>query len=259
MLTLDVYFSSLFFTLDLESDAVSLKDFVEDRSPGDTGKRPILQTTAHPKETSHSKSANEVMTKASKNPFGKAVSTLKSQSVTKVKGQSSQSMRIKESSSNMSLSSKTSKSTSSLGINISSTAISQSDSRLALETMASSKKELPRNESLRWENVCSDSDEEQERLKLYKLNRRKRYLAAANKKYSDWIATLSGSTHSLSTISNHHMEGDYSTSTDSIKHSNSGTTNSYMKTINTIQEGFVPGVRQDISLRSSGSQMMLNC
>lgn len=32
------------------------------------------------------------------------------------------------------------------------------------------------NESLRWDNPCSNPDEEQERIRLYKYNRRKRYL-----------------------------------------------------------------------------------
>ena len=46
------------------------------------------------------------------------------------------------------------------------------------------------NRTLRWENALEDSDDEANRLKQYKINRRKRYLAAANKKYSDWLKTL---------------------------------------------------------------------
>ena len=46
------------------------------------------------------------------------------------------------------------------------------------------------NSTLRWEHACSDSDEESERIKQYKIGRRKRYLAASNKKYSDWLKTL---------------------------------------------------------------------
>ena len=34
------------------------------------------------------------------------------------------------------------------------------------------------NEALRWSNVCSDSEEEEERLRLYKENRRRRYIDA---------------------------------------------------------------------------------
>ncbi len=34
------------------------------------------------------------------------------------------------------------------------------------------------NDTLRWDNVCSDSEEETERLRLYKENRRKRYIDA---------------------------------------------------------------------------------
>ena len=46
------------------------------------------------------------------------------------------------------------------------------------------------NKTLRWDNECSNSDDEKERINEYKLNRRKRYLAAANQKYSDWLKTL---------------------------------------------------------------------
>lgn len=42
------------------------------------------------------------------------------------------------------------------------------------------------NESLRWENILEDSEEERERMRLYKLNRRKRYLAAAVAKGLGW-------------------------------------------------------------------------
>ncbi|XP_078680789.1 uncharacterized protein LOC144915874 isoform X2 [Branchiostoma floridae x Branchiostoma belcheri] len=37
------------------------------------------------------------------------------------------------------------------------------------------------NESLRWEDPCEDTEDEEERLRIYKMNRRKRYLAAAQK------------------------------------------------------------------------------
>lgn len=34
------------------------------------------------------------------------------------------------------------------------------------------------NDTLRWHNVCSDSEEEEERLRIYKEKRRKRYAEA---------------------------------------------------------------------------------
>lgn len=43
-------------------------------------------------------------------------------------------------------------------------------------------------ESLRWENVLSDSDEEKERIRLYKINRRKRYLAFAQAQGLGWTS-----------------------------------------------------------------------
>lgn len=44
------------------------------------------------------------------------------------------------------------------------------------------------NESLRWEGVLEDPDQERERLKIYKMNRRKRYLAAAQAKGLGWVS-----------------------------------------------------------------------
>ncbi|ELU13658.1 hypothetical protein CAPTEDRAFT_190235 [Capitella teleta] len=41
------------------------------------------------------------------------------------------------------------------------------------------------NESLRWDAVLSDSEEESNRIKIYKRNRRKRYLDASNKNASN--------------------------------------------------------------------------
>ncbi|KAI8749230.1 NK-tumor recognition protein [Biomphalaria glabrata] len=41
-------------------------------------------------------------------------------------------------------------------------------------------------ESLRWDNILEDTEEEKERIRLYKLNRRKRYLAAAQAKGLAW-------------------------------------------------------------------------
>ncbi|XP_005102662.1 uncharacterized protein LOC101854102 [Aplysia californica] len=47
------------------------------------------------------------------------------------------------------------------------------------------------NESLRWDNVLEDSEEERERIKVYKINRRKRYLAAAQAKGLGWALNYS--------------------------------------------------------------------
>ena len=57
------------------------------------------------------------------------------------------------------------------------------------------------NESLRWDNVLDDPEAEAERIRIYKINRRKRYLAAVNKSYSDWLNNNNSSnlstTHSM--------------------------------------------------------------
>ena len=42
-------------------------------------------------------------------------------------------------------------------------------------------------ESLRWENELADEEKEEERLHIYKMNRRKRYLAAAQEKGLGWV------------------------------------------------------------------------
>ncbi|XP_041349953.1 protein LIAT1-like [Gigantopelta aegis] len=44
-----------------------------------------------------------------------------------------------------------------------------------------------RNENMRWDGALDDSDAEQERLEQYKINRRKRYLAAASSKGLGWV------------------------------------------------------------------------
>ncbi|KAK3691188.1 hypothetical protein RRG08_039046 [Elysia crispata] len=46
-------------------------------------------------------------------------------------------------------------------------------------------------ESLRWENILEDSEEERERIRVYKINRRKRYLAAAQAKGLGWALNQS--------------------------------------------------------------------
>ena len=45
-----------------------------------------------------------------------------------------------------------------------------------------------KNESLRWDNPAENSEEEEERIRVYKMNRRKRYLAAAQAKGLGWVA-----------------------------------------------------------------------
>lgn len=44
------------------------------------------------------------------------------------------------------------------------------------------KAKAEKNESLRWDSPCDDPEEELERIRIYKMNRRKRYLAAAQAK-----------------------------------------------------------------------------
>lgn len=46
------------------------------------------------------------------------------------------------------------------------------------------------NETLRWSNICSDSEDEEERLKVYKENRRKRYAEAMQVKIVQRISGL---------------------------------------------------------------------
>ena len=43
--------------------------------------------------------------------------------------------------------------------------------------------------SLRWEYETLDAKSEEDRLRVYKLNRRMRYLASSSQSYSDWLAT----------------------------------------------------------------------
>ncbi|XP_022093245.1 protein LIAT1-like isoform X1 [Acanthaster planci] len=47
------------------------------------------------------------------------------------------------------------------------------------------------DESLRWDNVCSDPEQEAERIRVYKINRRKRYLAESLRKRQDKESVLS--------------------------------------------------------------------
>ncbi|CAH1800373.1 unnamed protein product [Owenia fusiformis] len=50
-----------------------------------------------------------------------------------------------------------------------------------------------KNESLRWDNALDDEALEIERIRVYKLNRRKRYLAEAQAKGISWASPLSSS------------------------------------------------------------------
>lgn len=50
---------------------------------------------------------------------------------------------------------------------------------------------ISNNESLRWDGALEDSEEERERIRLYKINRRKRYLAAAQAKGLSWALNCS--------------------------------------------------------------------
>ena len=59
-----------------------------------------------------------------------------------------------------------------------------------------------RQESLRWEYKLEDEDAEEERIRVYKLNRRKRYLAAANKSYTEWLCSHSPSSTGVGTQAN---------------------------------------------------------
>ena len=73
---------------------------------------------------------------------------------------------------------------------------SQSNSSLPMVVQIS-------QESLRWEHTLDDSDEEAERIRVYKLNRRKRYIAACNVKYEDWLSSVSNTSLSTSSGSAH--------------------------------------------------------
>ena len=59
---------------------------------------------------------------------------------------------------------------------------------------SSSNLQQVKNESLRWDNPADGSDDEEERIRLYKINRRKRYLAAAQAKGLGWAANYKNGT-----------------------------------------------------------------
>ena len=70
---------------------------------------------------------------------------------------------------------------------------------------------IPFNESLRWEYQVPDEEEEAERLRLYKMNRRKRYLAAQNE-LSAGSGSLSSASSSSLSPPNSSIQGRHGTS-----------------------------------------------
>ena len=68
-----------------------------------------------------------------------------------------------------------------------------------------------KNESLRWDYVESDEEKEKERIHMYKINRRKRYLAATNKNINDWsVASCSSMPSSPQHCFNDTARNEYS-------------------------------------------------
>lgn len=57
----------------------------------------------------------------------------------------------------------------------------------AINKAAEEAARLRSEESLRWEFSLEDEEQEMERLRIYKINRRKRYLAAAQEKGLGWV------------------------------------------------------------------------
>lgn len=49
------------------------------------------------------------------------------------------------------------------------------------------------NESLRWECIFEDQEKEKERIQIYKMNRRKRYLEAAHAEGLGWVVNYTSS------------------------------------------------------------------
>ena len=99
------------------------------------------------------------------------------------------------------------------------------------------------NESLRWEGVESDEDKEQERLRIYKINRRKRYLAAANMNYSEW-SLASSSNSNICIASNGAVENS---NHSNHKGSHGDGDDSGLVHIVTVQEKMVPDIVPGIS------------
>ena len=63
----------------------------------------------------------------------------------------------------------------------------KSSSSSKVNSALASAAKLKSLESLRWENALEDEEKEEERLHIYKMNRRKRYLAAAQEKGLGWV------------------------------------------------------------------------
>ncbi|XP_069136478.1 uncharacterized protein [Argopecten irradians] len=64
----------------------------------------------------------------------------------------------------------------------------RSNNKPALKSASSATVSKHTTESLRWDKVLDDEEEEEERIRIYKMNRRKRYLAAAQAKGLGWAA-----------------------------------------------------------------------
>ncbi|WAR02202.1 LIAT1-like protein, partial [Mya arenaria] len=60
-------------------------------------------------------------------------------------------------------------------------------SKSSINKAAEEAARLRSEESLRWEFALEDDEAERERIKIYKMNRRKRYLAAAQEKGLGWV------------------------------------------------------------------------
>ena len=164
-----------------------------------SGKLPVPNNSG--KQPTKLVSGRDVRTRLSHGRYGTTLN-----GSTRSKGGSTVTEQVRHSLSNMSISSKSKNS--SMGGSKSNT----SDEILSEE---------PMNESLRWDCPLDDSDEEEERIQTYKINRRKRYLAAANKDYVEWMkscsssgsittsASGSGTNHEVVTTSRHcHSEPD---------------------------------------------------
>ena len=126
--------------------------------------------------------------------------------------------------------------------------VKDSTSRMSINSIKSQSKYSLANapelnkEALRWEFECENSDDEEERIKQYKLNRRKRYLAASNKKYSDWLKTLH---ESIAGGAGNNTVRQEKSGSSSVNKSNG-------------YEGLVPGLGPPLSMRNPPTQVLLN-
>jgi len=108
-------------------------------------------------------------------------------------------------------------------------------------------------ESLRWDYELSDLESEQDRIRVYKLNRRKRYLATFRQNYSEWLA--SGVT------------GDGSSEIqDSVIHERGSDQSSQRKVTatrglgqETVIQGFTQGILSKIPYTKINQDIMIKC